>query len=1062
MAQSKSKLKIILYLIVSDFFIGLNSQQQSDAIRRSSTIGRAGGSKVVERLQSSDVTSGLQQPVQTSSNINQQNQIEPPSNTVATNEPELTTSNLVHTARPTIATANVNPQLGITTATTPRVIVSGDTDIIDQFEEAERETQRLNETPIIDRMNWGYVFEKEQEVLPRVTYKDKFEDQDYLVSAASHGLFFHKFGDAYIFHDQFDHFIKYILPQRQDVFINFGRSDCRIFIRKAFACLSPNGTEVPQDLRIYKICDTLEEYSSLQVDTLRDIVREAYSQFETRIRDKKAAVVVPAIIVGSAIVAGLLSFAGGVVGGYFGAKHYGKELYKKMHELEREVATNNLVTKINSEILAGLSQNMADLEKDLNMKIWALGHNNQAQIVIMENIIGNMSVEIEMDRRLREVETLLMNYINSRLASYRNIMHLEMDRVREWDEIFNVLRTGRIPRQLISYNQLKGLLKEIYESLQGLFDFAIPDSDFPLYYNLPIVSHAIVQNGTDQILYIHLRVPLKQVRVNNKFHIISPSAHSFPCLNDTCILSEGIKRNVLQKFDLDQTSLLVNPVTFQVQHEINLDYLDCKDAGNSKVCYTFHPTMLHKPSSCLDAIYHWNETEIVEWCRFREERKEHYKVIPIQYNQYMIHRDIVPYFSQICADGVMHKIHLESWAETLDIPEFCEIFIDQTQQKLYGPFAKVLRSTSYKGHNTYQSELISLIFEKYANISEIPIPEYSPSRMTRSLEENFKLSRNATNYMISQLDSGELSKIHIFNVKTQAILKDAMKVLDQKVNTYRYTGTFWGYISLIGDSIQMLTSLTVIFGMLSYTNIFGMVGTTLVLITPKVKAWDLQLIPDIKFFPEINIDVLEDTASVAFFMNVAFVFVFLILTLLFVMSGHFREVRISQHYGVGNPTVWSNEDRTTWDSDAPCTLMVNLTFQSNHLFYIKMELIHIKLRLDGIFKPTIKEIIVKNDFIYWGLIYENKELAIQLSEVIHLIGLDEQGMRIDEQDYAVHLPIIRTNFNSKPEPDALKRKGSYGFASLSTIVKRRPANQQMGLPRYVRTLPPIREEEEVV
>jgi hypothetical protein len=132
--------------------------------------------------------------------------------------------------------------------------------------------------------------------------------------------------------------------------------------------------------------------------------------------------------------------------------------------------------------------------------------------------------------------------------------------------------------------------------------------------------------------------------------------------------------------------------------------------------------------------------------------------------------------------------------------------------------------------------------------------------------------------------------------------------------------------------------------------------------------------------------------------------------------------------------------------------MIHLIHESNHLFYKKVESIHIKLNIDHLFKDSVKNIRVKNPFLPWGVTSKDGKLAIQLSEVVHLIGLNESAERGDEPNLPVCIPLHQTDFNSLPYPQSLKKRGSNGIAFLDTVVKRRhtgPPIKPTAPPRYI-------------
>ena len=966
--------------------------------------------------------------------------------------------------------------------------ISGDGSIATTFNEIERlpglrQGIEWNTSSVSERFLLPELSDNTKLSLPAT--QNKFIDERHLLRTASHGLFFDNHGEALIFHEVFDHFIRFDIPKIEILQKEFEREHCIKFIKDSFISLSktadgdefledkcrpisPGGgppgpcyREIPE--RISNICNRLIHYYGKQIEELRDIIDDTYSSFEKNLRRKRF--VVTATIAGAIVVGSLAAGAigGGVVGGitgYFsgkaGAKHEVEKLEGVLREMEKKMGQMQESVQVNNKILAGLSKEVTDMEKDIKREMRLMSEGTRFQIKNLETTIKQISQELEKEVRFTAIMTYVENYVNLHLSSLRNNMILQLQRIKNWEEIFNTLSFGRLSKKLIGYNELKYLLKQVYQNVFTNFDLALTDAELPLYYTLPLTTYSITNTTTGYALYIHLRVPLKIIKISHRFDIIAVQSHSFPCLNNGCILDKGkLQNGTLQSFDLPQLSYLVNQKTHEIQHEINLDYLSCQDSGRTKLCWTYNPTMLQKPSTCTNAIYRWNESKIVDWCKFKPTRKEEYKVIPMSFNRYLMHRDIVHFYHQFCGDKPPERIYLTRWAEILEIPEYCEVYIASTNQKLLGPFSDLLRSSTNASRLSYESRLISRISAKYDKLTRIEVPIHDTGRFIRGIENRFKSNENADKIIEARLTSEELSKVALFNIKAQQELKESMNNLDTKYKTYKYTGTFWGYISLFGDSIQMTVNLVVVFGLLSYLNLFGLIGATLVIVQPRpVEGWDIQLIPDIKLFPDITVDVMEDVTSIAFFMNIGFVFLFIAFSVLFVCYGVFRKVVITQHYGKGFPLSWTGED--SWENCNYC-LMLHLNYEGHLIRCIKIENLHIKLNIDTYFSTAVKKIRVKNRVMTWFIVSETGSKAIQLSEPVHLMGYNANNERIEEVNYHVSIPIDLSAFNSVPRSEAIRKKGNYGNAFVDTIVKARhpmAGKSSEEPPRYIEVFPP--------
>jgi hypothetical protein len=103
--------------------------------------------------------------------------------------------------------------------------------------------------------------------------------------------------------------------------------------------------------------------------------------------------------------------------------------------------------------------------------------------------------------------------------------------------------------------------------------------------------------------------------------------------------------------------------------------------------------------------------------------------------------------------------------------------------------------------------------------------------------------------------------------------------------------------------------------------------------------------------------------------------------------------------------------------------------------HIKVENIHLKLNIDEVFGDDVKDVEVKNPYINWYISKVNKQLRIESSEPIHLLGYNSNGERKRNRDYNVLIPIKLSAFNSLPKSEAIRMRGNFGTAVISVIRK---------------------------
>jgi hypothetical protein len=137
--------------------------------------------------------------------------------------------------------------------------------------------------------------------------------------------------------------------------------------------------------------------------------------------------------------------------------------------------------------------------------------------------------------------------------------------------------------------------------------------------------------------------------------------------------------------------------------------------------------------------------------------------------------------------------------------------------------------------------------------------------------------------------------------------------------------------------------------------------------------------------------------------------------------------------------------------------MVHLNYKGNLIRHVRIENIHLKFSLDSYFDVETKGIVVKNPFLHWTVYREGSEMILELSEKLHLIGLNMIQERSVEKDYLVRVSVNGINFNSNPTPTGLLTNGNYGLAFISVVGKangRRPVRRTVAPPRYLQIREP--------
>ena len=878
---------------------------------------------------------------------------------------------------------------------------------------------------------------------------DLFKNEDFILVTANHGLHLLDNGFAYVFPDYYDHFFQVPIPILSSFQPILNETVCEEYVKNLIELLNRythrNNSDIHHDIEV-RLCETgLGSYKT-QIEDLNKILSQTQDKFQTRLQKR---IIVTAIVV-AAMGYAAVSVASAAAGYYWGNKHATDLFEREITTMKGNISVNREQIKLNSELLIGLSKHMDEITKDYQNKIELLSKSTRYQIQNLERSVMALAANITKSQILTEARLNVIEYLNTHLVSLQNILMLELNKVREWEEAITTLNTGRLPRNLISWNELKGVLNQIEAQLVKIYEFAIPNEDWPLYYTLQTYSYVVTKETDDEYtLYIHMKIPLRTVRTDSRYAIITPAAKPFPCI-DSCLGQDDNNGQDLIAFDLPQTSYLIDEKTRQIVYEANLDHFTCQETARSRICYTFYPTLLQTPSSCTTNIYNWDEDNIAKYCRFRQASKEEYKVIPINFNRLLIHNNIIKQYYITCKGRSTNHTGTTQYAETIDIPMNCEAFFPDTMQKIFGPFAKTLRDDK-SVTMTIRDDLTPKIRERYKNTT-LKLP--TASGLVSDVDDRNNLSRKSYEEFQINLNNDQLTKIAKFTLEAQQRLEEGLKKLENNVVSYTYRWTFWGFFALIGEFIQWLATLTVIFGILSYSGILGIFGMNVLVLEPRaVNAWEFQLIPDVKIFPDITVEVFEDTAAIGWLMAIAFVIIIIIALILCVIYGTFRQIRFSYHYGKAFPSTWGRTD----EEFMPHTLMLNMAYRSNSFRYIKSECIYIKLPITCMGYGAIKEYRIKNPLNTWYIAKRYDVTGIALTDEVHIIGLDDSGERIEDGNEEIFIPISEINWNSKPKPEAVKRIGNNGTAMLAIVKKKFHLNwEDLTGPPQRRSVRPVR------
>ena len=901
-----------------------------------------------------------------------------------------------------------------------------------------------------------------------------FTDLNRRMELASHGLYFHPTGRAFVVEDYWIHLIRIPFIKKEVVLQKMNtEKECEEFFEETRNQLGtdltvlqaeifsshPNGHPVLPSLipSLKKLCEEILAKRDKSMEETQMIIDEAFRSLQDKHGLERTKRFAGLILGALPILAGAV--AGGVAG-WFAAKHVTGDMQKEINEMKVRMGTLTNEMIVNNQILVGLSNEVTAMEQRFNQKAQLLSDNLRFQMEILNNTLTEILKEQVTSSTMNHLRGIMVNYASDQLSKSKDVLLLFLDQIRDWDEILTTIKENKLSRNLIGIRQLKKLLENIQGKLQNTFSLSIDSKDLNLYYRIPLTSYQIEnQNGTDY-LYIQMMIPLRSSKSEPFHHLYSPQASAFPCLNDFCILNGQRYPERFQKFELEQTLYLIGSHSKSLDYEIDPALLDCLESDSSKTCYVKSTALLSSPSMCSRGLYEFNETTIVDTCKVRVADEKEYKVLQVTDNLYLIHQEAVRSVLELCGNR-METLNIENWATTLSIKQSCEIIIRQTRQRIYGPFSD-MKSAQTLSKTGYQSTLIKKLNKQIEESEPAPIEPINKtmphiSRLIRSIEENANKSMNALNELNKTLNPDELSDMAVFNIRTQKILKDSLSRLETKFTTITYHSSFWSWFSVFAHGLQMTTTLMIIFGALSYSNIFGIFGATVIVMPTEIAAFDLQLIPNIKLLPDIELKVLEDTLFISFVISCVFAAFFVLFLLFCIFFGTFRTVYFSQHWARYSPGTDLMIQNTEMNDDLPCHIILHLSFNGFRITHVKYETIHLKVTIDHLFtsdtfpRNIIRIIEIKNPVMYWAVKRVDGHRRLVMSEKISLIGLDGNFERRRNYDLLIDIPIPK-QYTSRPYPRAFS-PGNHGMAFITILKKQRrfelPPTMPKPPPRYI-------------
>ena len=838
--------------------------------------------------------------------------------------------------------------------------------------------------------------------------ENKFKNQTFLLESAIHGISFHKTANVLIFDEVWIHVIKFEFPLKSfSPRVSDNKKYCDDFVKK-MNIQSNETNKLKESFRI--VCKNFETNLIEFSNNIKQTAQTSLNDFKDRqLTRSKRFIVESLVIVG---IASAVVTVGGALGKLFydvqNTKHDVQVLNNKFIEMERKIEALKINNQMIAENLIGFSKKVDAISKsfDKKLEILKLFMLNQTEQI---NELFNKTIDyIDQSSILHAIISTFNSYRLTQNMYLENQLNLLLDSIQNYENIFETLRNNRLPHSLISVQMLTTILSTIKEELKGSFDIALDEIDYHLFYSLPLVSF-VIRKQTNEI-FVTIKIPLKRANNHVLFDAIRPQFSGFPCLNKTCSkhTSLDLTNNLVSIYSSNNV-WLTDSFTGELTYETTPGSLSCQITSNLDICMVFRTGRLTYPSECNRAIIDWNIEKIVDWCEFKLRSKDHYKPIPISYNKYIVHSSLIPKYNEIC-DNNKKEMIVNSWAEIIEAKVNCKLNFETINFSIQGPLGKPLTSNQTLNITTFHSELLELIQsdsnDTNFEFSELPLPSPDNKFITK-----FNISENPIN---TEWDSNQITAFSQYIYKMNLNISEEMTKLDEAFKTKFNLDGYYQIINSIGTIMQILATIIVIFGLISYSRLFGIYRAGIVLMTAhKTEAFSfVNPLENVKF---ISFSMIIDISMICFM-------VIIIITI--IKLAWFRKNLISNHYGRGKP-------RSFEEDDCGHTLVLNIYFSRDKFCNLINEGIYIRLPIIGIRKGPIKDVRLMNAFTQWFVTKSEGKLILKTAEPIHIYSVDNNDSRLEDAWQVIRLPIEDIKWYYLPKPCAFNEEHNYGIAFLS-------------------------------
>ena len=818
-------------------------------------------------------------------------------------------------------------------------------------------------------------------------------EEEILLEMAKNGISTRQYGDGYLFDNIWAQLFVLDLPSfDSSLFQQIHSLDCIEFIslindnitKDLFKGRTDGLSQILQDT-----CSGVEETIGNQINITIETARLAIDDFKSRQLSRNKREILTLVAVGGAIALGSLFV------GWMSKNTYDiNDLYNKFEGLSSQVDLNTKNTIILRDQLIGISNALAESNQILNKKIDLLANAVQTQIDSLAYILGQQIDKIASDQFTLAILTFHTLFKTLKVTSAQQTSTIILDMINVWDVIFGDLRRSVLSHSLVSWKNLKPILENIQESVESNYRLGIPFSKFELYYRFELINYQIIPETNK--LFIFMQIPLSRPQRAQKFQLLAIRAMGIPCLGSLCSIFPA-KEEAVQLLSIDQMEKLWVVNQNEIYREAQISDFSCILTGSGRTCFTFNFETLTIPTDCDKNIIHWNDTNVLSKCKFVQKSKREYMAIPLSRYRYVIHPDIIKKYTLICNGRENQEIKPQGFATLLEIPAKCQAFLADIDTTLMGPYDKRLfgsiNTTLRSFHSTFMDEMKSTINDTQ---DKLGITKMKLSKNVNNLRA-FDPDEYRLNFTF---DNERLSAIATYLYQTQTDLNEMVLGVNFRMNNNRLKFSIWSYISILGDFIRVLTTLVVIFGLITHARLFGCFMSGIVILVPDgVEAWS---------------EMMENTeTSIA---NIILVIIFIILLMFYIKAAYFRTTIVSCYNGnTANRKVPSR-----------FSLTVNISHRINQFRYIRVENIYIRVPLAS-FDLSVQDVRVVNPYNFWVI----QNGVIKLANIVEIYGLNDHFDRIYERRINVQIPIKNIRWaGSEPQVCHLENLCNIAFVSI--------------------------------